>query len=200
MKWRGASRECTACCSCRPAVVRGAVALVIPALLAVLAEALASPVAVPEVTARITIVHRGVGYPSLVRIRVDPPSAAGRGELLLSIYNTAGVINRHVLEPVAPGAYEAEYVFPAGGIWRYYMRFGLGQAGFTSAGYVRITAKTGSTDSANAVFRSGLRRAPALVQPFGYAAFGLMAVLALAGVSAILIRLARCGPRAWTSV
>ena len=194
MTWRGASRESTACRTCRPAVVRGAVALVIPALLAVLAEALASPVAVPEVTARITIVHRGLGYPSLVTIRVDPPSAAGRAELLLSIYNTAGVINRHVLEPVAPGAYEAEYVFPAGGIWRYYMRFGLGQAGLASAGYVRITAKTGSTDSASAVFRSGLRRAPAYVQPLGYAAFGLMAVLALAGVSAILIRLARCGP------
>jgi hypothetical protein len=169
-------------------------------LLAVLAEALASPVAVPEVTARITIAHRVLGHPSLVTIRVDPPSAAGRGELLFSIYNTAGVINRHVLEPIAPGAYEAEYVFPAGGIWRYYMRFGLGQAGFASAGYVRITAKTGSTDSASAVFRSGLRRAPAYAQPLGYAAFGLMAVLALAGVSTILIRLARCGPHAGTSL
>jgi hypothetical protein len=223
MKWHVAPREATArrphrttaprtrrATGCRPyrattcqprraAVVLGAAPLVIAALLGVPARSLASRPAATVVRAQIVIVHRGTGSPSLVSIRVDPPSAAGRGELLLSIYNTAGIINRQVLESVAPGVYEAQYVFPVGGTWRYYMRFGPGQAGFASAGYVHITPEAGSVDSANAVFRSGLRRAPAYVQPLGYAAFGLMALLALAGVSAILIRLAHCGPHAGTS-
>lgn len=141
------------------------------------------------ITAQVTITHRVPGHPSRVSIRVNPPSAPGSGELLLSIYNPDGVVNRHVLEPVAPGVYEAEYVFPKGGTWRYYMRFGQGQAGFASVGYVGITPEAGAVDTASAVFRTGLRRAPAYVQPLGYAAFGLMAALALAGVSGVLVRL-----------
>ncbi len=145
---------------------------------------------VGRVTAQVTIEHRGSGRPSLVRVRLDPPTAAGGGELLLSIYNGEGVINRHALQPVAPGVYQDEYVFPQGGLWRYYMRFGPGQAGFASADHVSITPEAGTVDTFSAVFRNDLARAPGFVQPLGYAAFGLIASLALAGVSAILVWLA----------
>ena len=85
--------------------------------------------------------------------------------------------------------YRVEYPFPADGAWRYYMRFGPGQAGFASAGYIGITNQAGGVDQAHAVFRSGLRRAPAYVQPLGYAAFGLIAALAIAGITVVLARM-----------
>ncbi len=150
--------------------------------------------AVARVTGEVTIRHRGPGLPSVVTVRLYPPGAAGDGELLLSIFQRDGtVINRHVLQPIGPGVYKAEFVFPSGGSWGYYMRFGPGQAGYASGGIVDLTLEAGTVDTFAAVFRSGLRRAPQYVQPLGYAAFGLMAALALAGVWAILAWLKTAG-------
>lgn len=67
------------------------------------------------------------------------------------------------------------------------MRFGPGQAGFVSAGVVDITPDGGKADAFTGVFHRGLGRAPGFVQPLGYAAFGLIAALALASVSWILV-------------
>lgn len=97
--------------------------------------------------------------------------------------------NRRVLEPIARGMYRTEFLFPAAGHWGYYMRFGLGQAGFSSSGVVDLTPEAGIVDTFTAVLHSGLRGAPAYVQPLGYAAFGLIAALALAGVWVILAKL-----------
>ena len=174
------------------AVLLGAVALFgMPAVGASTARfppaASGTSTAVARVTGEVTIRHRGPGLPSVVTVRLDPPGATGDGELLLSIFQRDGtVINRHVLQPIGRGVYRAEFVFPSGGSWGYYMRFGPGQAGYASGGIVDLTPEAGTVDTFGAVFRSGLRRAPRYVQPLGYAAFGLMAALALAGVWAIL--------------
>ncbi len=152
--------------------------------------------AAARVTAEITIQHRGHDRPGIVTIRLHPPYAAGDGELLLSIFERDGrVINRHVLEPVVRGLYRAEFLFPRGGHWGYYMRFGSGQAGYVSSGIVDLTPEPGTVDTFTAAFRSGLGRVPQYVQPVGYAAFGLLAVLAFAGMWAVLawLRTGRLG-------
>lgn len=66
------------------------------------------------------------------------------------------------------------------------MRFGPGQAGYAGSGVVDLTPEAGIVDTFTAVLRTGLRGAPPYVQPLGYAAFGVLAVLALAGVWAVL--------------
>lgn len=161
----------------------------------------ASPVGLPfaqaatssraaRITAVITIRHLGPGRPSTVTIRLQPPYAARGGELLISMFQGAGsVINRRVLEPRAPGVYRAEFLFPSGGRWGYYLRFGPGQAGYVSTGIVDLTPEAAIEESFTAVFYSSLTRAPRYVQPLGYAAFGLIAALALAGIWVILARL-----------
>jgi hypothetical protein len=73
-----------------------------------------------------------------------------------------------------------------GGTWGYYLRFGPGQAGYASGGIVDLSPEAGAVETFTAVFRRGLSRAPQYVQTLGYAVFGLMAALALAGVWAIL--------------
>jgi hypothetical protein len=148
------------------------------------------------VVAEVTIRHRGPSLPAVVLIRLQPQSAAGNGELLLSMFQRDGsVINRRVLEPIARGVYRTEFPFPSGGHWGYYMRFGPGQAGYSGAGIVDLTPEAGVVDTFTAVLHSGLRRAPPYVQTLGYSAFGILAALALAGVWAILawLRAARVG-------
>jgi hypothetical protein len=198
----GAAASAVAACfgaraKSHPAVVDRA--LVHAALVAVVAAgALASAVVPPAdaaarsngpVTARITIAHRSPGRPSLVTVQIDPPAAPRGGELLLSIYRPGVIVNRRVLEPAGPGAYRAEYPFPVDGVWRYYLRFGPGQAGFAGAGYISIANVAGASDHAQALMRSGLRRAPPYVQTLGYAAFGLAAALAITGIAIVLARM-----------
>jgi hypothetical protein len=158
----------------------------------------ATPAAATLVRATVTIQHRGAGIPAVIVIRLQPPSAAGDGELLLSMFQrerNLTKINRRVLEPIARGMYRTELLFPSGGHWGYYMRFGPGQAGYAGSGIVDLTPEAGVVDTFTAVLHSGLRGAPPYVQPLGYAAFGALAALALAGVWAVLawLRSARFG-------
>lgn len=146
----------------------------------------ATPAATARVTAAVTIRHRGPGLPAVVLIRLQPLSAVGDGELLLSMFDGRGTTNRRVLEPVARGMYRTEFPFPSGGHWGYYLRFGPGQAGYAGTGVVDLTPQAGIVDTFTAVLHSGLRGVPPYVQPLGYAAFGVLAALALAGVWAIL--------------
>ncbi len=146
----------------------------------------AATAAAARVTAEITIRHRGPGLPAVVMVRLRPPAAAGDGELLLSIFDRRGKVNRRVLEPVARGTYRTEFPFPSGGHWGYYLRFGPGQAGYAGAGVIDITPEAGIVETFTAVLHSGLRGVPPYVQSLGYAFFGGLAVLALAGVWAIL--------------
>jgi hypothetical protein len=143
----------------------------------------AASAAAARVTAQVSIQYGGPRLPATVLVRLQPPFAAGDAELLLSMFHADGhVINRRVLEPIARGVYRIEFPFPSGGYWGYYMRFGQGQAGFVSNGIVALAPAAGTVDSFTAQFRSGLRRAPSYVQPLGYAAFAVIAALALAGV------------------
>lgn len=182
----------------------GAVALVGVTLIASTAGAatpagppskrVATLAAAARVTAEVTIRHRGPGLPAVVLIRLHPQSAAGNGELLLSMFHRDGrVINRRVLEPMARGVYGTEFPFPSGGTWGYYMRFGPGQAGYSGGGIVDLTPEAGVVDTFRAVLHSGFRGVPPYVQTLGYSAFGILAALALAGVWAILawVRTAR---------
>lgn len=137
------------------------------------------------------IEHKGPGLPSLVQFRLDPPNAAGGGELLVSISKGQGLVKRGVLQPVAPGVYEFEYIFPEGGVWFLYVRFGPGQAGLVSTPYVHVLLQAGTEDTFGGVFRRGLANVPGYVLPLGYAAFGVIGALALGGVTAILLWLRR---------
>lgn len=143
------------------------------------------------VTAQITIAHRSPGRPSLVTVQIDPAAAPRGGELLLSIYRPGAGVTRRVLGPAGPGVYHAEYVFPVDGVWRYYVRFGPGQAGFAGGGFISVANDAGRTDRARALMRSGLRRAPPYVQTLGYAAFGAVAALVITAVTILLARLRR---------
>jgi hypothetical protein len=152
---------------------------------AVRAAALPPPVP-PVIRGQIRIAHGPAAGPSLVTVRIDPPSAPHGRELLLSIFQPGGVINRQVLDPISPGVYRSKYVFPAAGVYGFWMRFGAGQAGFVSAGAIGVINAPGAVDDVITRFRSGLRRVPAYVQPLGYTIFGLIAVLTLTGMGTVL--------------
>lgn len=176
------------------AVVHASLAAAVLAGLAALVAPPAGAAAVvpgSPVTARLAVAHQGPGRPSLVTVEIDPPAAPHGGELLLSIYQPRVVVNRRVLESSGPGQYRVEYLFPEDGVWRYYLRFGPGQAGYAGGGYLSITNRPGTTDRAQGVMRSGLRRAPAYVQSAGYGAFGVLAALAAVGIAAVLTRMRR---------
>ena len=146
-------------------------------------------------TAQIAVADGGTGRPSLVTVRVTPADAPRGGEVLLSMFRPGGMINRQVLEPVAPGVYRGAYLFPVSGTWWYYARFGPGQFGSVAGGFIPVAGVPGTIDRAAAAFH-GERRAPEYVQPLGYAAFALMGASALAGVTAVLARLRRLSQRA----
>lgn len=142
-------------------------------------------------TGEIAIADGGTDRPSLVTIRVTPADAPRGGEMLLSMYRPGGIINRQVLEPVTPGVYRGAYLFPVSGTWWYYARFGPGQFGSVAGGFILVAGVPGTVDRAAVAFRGERRRTPEYVQPLGYAAFGLMGAIALAGVTAVLVRMRR---------
>ncbi|HKX17803.1 MAG TPA: hypothetical protein VJT33_07340, partial [bacterium] len=142
-------------------------------------------------TAQIAIADGGTGHPSLVTVRVTPADAPRGGEMLLSIFRPGGMINRQVLEPVAPGVYRGAYLFPVSGTWWYYARFGPGQWGSVAGGFILVAGVPGTIDRAAVGFRSERRRAPEYVRPLGYAAFALMGAIALASVTGVLVRMRR---------
>jgi hypothetical protein len=153
----------------------------------------APPQDAPSVT--VSIRHRLPGAPSVVEIRLAPPGATGGGELFLSMTRPNPeryVKKRRVLTPAAPGVYRLEYTFQESGLWYFYVRYGPGQAGFYLFTPTNVEPRAGGEDTFTRRMRRGLSAGvPAWIQPLGYAAFGLVAGLALAGVAAILNRLRR---------
>jgi hypothetical protein len=147
----------------------------------------------PSVT--LDIRHQAPGTPSVVEVRLTPPSAAGGRELFLSITKPNPeryLKKRRVLTPAAAGVYRLEYTFPESGIWYFYARYGPGQAGFYAFAPLDVEARVGGEDTVTMRMRRGLSNGvPGWVQPLGYAAFGLVAALALAGVLVILNHLRR---------
>lgn len=131
----------------------------------------------------------------MVEVRLTPPDAAGGGELFLSITKPNPeryLKKRRVLTPTTAGVYRLDYPFPENGIWYFYLRYGPGQAGFYAFTPLGVEPRTGGEDTVTMRMRRGLSNGvPAWVQPFGYAVFGLVAALALAGVLGILNHLRR---------
>jgi hypothetical protein len=129
-----------------------------------------------------------------VEVRLEPRDAT-RGELYLSLTSLEqrGLHHRRVLRPLEPGVYGLEYTFPRGGVWGFYVRFGPGQAGFVGFGRLPIT---GEAQQLRLELTDGFaREVPPYVQPLGYALFGLLATLALAGTT-LLLRRVRQVPQA----
>jgi len=126
-------------------------------------------------------------------LRLTPPDAAGGAELFLSMTKPNPeryLKKRRVLTPAGPGVYRLEYTFPEGGTWYFYVRYGPGQAGFSAFAPRGVEPRADGEDTFTMRMRRGLSTGvPAWIQPLGYAAFALVAVLALAGVAAILNRL-----------
>ena len=153
----------------------------------------APPQGAPSVT--LTIRHHVPGTPSTVEVRLTPPDAAGGRELFLSMTKPTReryLKKRRVLTPGAAGVYRLEYTFPENGIWYFYLRYGPGQAGFYAFAPLAVDPRVGGEDTVTIRVRRGLSNGvPAWVQPLGYAAFGLVAALALAGVLVILNHLRR---------
>jgi hypothetical protein len=147
----------------------------------------------PSVT--LDIRHQAPGTPSTVEVRLDPPSAAGGRELFLSMTKPNPeryLKKRLVLTPAAVGMYRLTYTFPENGVWYFYLRYGPGQAGFYAFAPLSVDPRAGGEDTLTMRMRRGLSNGvPAWIQPLGYAAFGLVAALALAGVLVILNHLRR---------
>ncbi len=147
----------------------------------------------PSVT--LDIRHQVPGTPSIVEVRLTPPDTARGGELFLSMTKPTPeryLKKRRVLTPAAAGVYRLEYPFPESGIWYFYLRYGPGQAGFYAFAPLAVDPRPGGEDTVTMRMRRGLSAGvPAWIQPLGYAAFGLVAVLALAGVLVILNHLRR---------
>lgn len=180
----------------RDGVARGVVALVTAAVLATGSGASAGALVtqpMQRLTARIAVADEGTDRSSLVTVRISPADAPRGGEILLSMFRPGGTINRQVLEPASPGLYRGRYVFSVSGTWWYYLRFGPGQWGSVATGYLLIAGQPGTVDHGFATFRSERRRAPEWVQPLGYAAFGLIGAIALACITAVLVRIRRYG-------
>lgn len=141
--------------------------------------------------ATVAVSREGNRQPSLVEVRLDPATANGSGELFLSLSQN-GQYKRQVLQPSAPGVYRLRYAFPAGGDWNVYLRYGAGQAGLVAWTEVLVSPSPGRGETASARFEDGYaREVPAYVQPLGYAAFGLLMILALLGVIHLLNRIRR---------
>jgi hypothetical protein len=138
--------------------------------------------------ATVSVTRGGTGQPSLVEVRLEPQSANGSGELFLSLSQN-GQYKRRVLQPSTPGVYRLRYAFPTAGNWNVYLRYGAGQAGLVAWTEVSVPPPAGR-EVATARFEDGYARdVPGYVQPLGYAAFGLLMVLALLGVGYLLNRI-----------
>ena len=164
-----------------------------PALARQPSRAAPPPQDAPSVT--LTIRHQVPGTPSIVEVRLIPPDAAQGRELFLSMTKPNPeryLKKRRVLTPAAAGVYRLEYTFPENGIWYFYLRYGPGQAGFYAFAPLAVDPRPGGEDTVTMRMRRGLSNGvPAWVQPLGYAAFALVALLALAGVLVILSHLRR---------
>ena len=138
----------------------------------------------------VSVRHRGPDLASVIEIRLTPQNAAGNGELYLSMIKPTpgGYLKmRRVLTPATRGVYLFEYRFPEEGNWEFYLRYGPGQAGYSALTLADISPRVGGVDTFTSQMRRGyFERVPGWVQPLGYAAFGLLAALALAGVAAIM--------------
>ncbi len=139
--------------------------------------------------ATVSVIPQGDQQPNVVEVRLEPRDASTGGELFLSL-SRGRRHERRVLRQTEPGTYRLIYAFPEQGVWNVYLRFGAGQAGSVAWGKLLVPVAGERVGSVSMRFRSGFARAvPRYVQPLGYAVFGVLASLAVAGVAYLLRRI-----------
>lgn len=142
----------------------------------------------PTATVSVT---QGGGQANTVEVRLEPQDANAGGELFLSL-SRGRLHERRVLQQAEPGTYRLSYAFPTPGMWNVYMRYGGGQAGSVAWTNLSVPAAGEHAEAVSVRFQDGFARAvPNYVQPLGYAAFGVLAALAVLGVAYLLRRIRR---------
>lgn len=141
--------------------------------------------------ATVSVTPQGERQPSAVEVRLQPQDANPGGELFLSL-SRGKLHERRVLQQAEPGTYRLSYAFPEQGKWGVYLRYGAGQAG--SLAWTNVSVPTAGEGAAavSVRFQNGFARTvPWYIQPLGYAAFGVLAALAILGVAYLLRRIRR---------
>lgn len=142
-------------------------------------------------TATVTVTPQGERQPSTVEVRLEPQDANPGGELFLSL-SRGRLHERRVLQQAEPGTYRLSYAFPEQGVWDVYLRYGAGQAGSVAWTNLSVPAAGERAEAVSVRLQDGFARAvPHYVQPLGYAAFGVLAALAVLGVAYLLRRIRR---------
>lgn len=142
-------------------------------------------------TATVTVTPQGERQPSIVEVRLRPQDANPGGELFLSL-SRGRLHKRRVLQQAEPGTYRLAYAFPEQGVWDVYLRYGAGQAGSVAWTNLSVPAAGERAEAVSVRLQDGFARAvPSYVQPLGYAAFGVLAALAVLGVAYLLRRIRR---------
>ena len=144
----------------------------------------------PTATVSVT---QGGGQANTVEVRLEPREANAGGELFLSL-SRGQLHKRRVLQQAEPGTYRLAYAFPEPGRWDAYLRYGAGQAGSVASTDLNLIGPPAAarTEAVSVRFQDGFSHAvPRYVQPLGYAAFGVLAALAVVGVAYLLRRIRR---------
>lgn len=139
--------------------------------------------------ATVSVTPQGERQASTVEVRLEPQDANAGGELFLSL-SRGRLHERRVLQQAEPGTYRLSYAFPEQGMWDVYLRYGAGQAGSVAWTNLSVPAAGERAEAVSVRFQDGFARAvPNYVQPLGYAAFGVLAALAVLGVAYLLRRI-----------
>ena len=158
-------------------------------LLALVLPTAATAAPIGESFATVTITPSGDGVTTVIEVETDP-EVTRRREMTFFM-NLRGVDDRTrsvILPPSQPGRYRFEAELTAGA-WNITLRYGLGLDLY----YAFVLADIDPQRAGGAPLRRGLAfegdlgdEVPPLVQPLGFAVFGLVAVVALALVAAVL--------------
>jgi hypothetical protein len=131
--------------------------------------------------------------PGLVEVSLAPEDS-WRGSVFISLYR-GPFHERKEIRPDAEGRYRLEARLPPGDETGIYLRYGPGQSGYAGSSWITLPASGGTSVSDVSLANGFSGSVPAYVQPLGFLAFALVAVLTLAGLGSLLqvIRAARDG-------
>lgn len=170
----------------RRAALRGALLALLVALAATASARIGESVA--------TVIVSPVGDGERIAIEVQTnPDITRRHELTLFL-NRRNADDRPfslIVPPIEPGLYRVERALPAGS-WNLTLRYGVGLDLYYTWMRVDLDPVDGIALRRGALFEGDLgENVPALVQPLGFAVFGLVAAVALGLVVAVLRGLKR---------
>jgi hypothetical protein len=174
--------------------VRPALAYPLRAALALLLVAFGTSASarIGESVATVVVAPHGDGALTAIEVSTNP-DITRRHEMTLFL-NRRDADDRGrslIVPPTEPGRYRFEVALPAGR-WNLTLRYGVGLDLYYTWMRIDIDPEGGVTQRRGALFEGDLGESvPALVQPLGFAVFGLVAVVALGLVVAVLRGLKR---------